>query len=74
MKNNVKNFVAPVLVLNGNIDFLVNEKDAINFYMDLENKDKSLIIYSEVGHMVWFEEKGDMIIENILSWIQHRIK
>ena len=74
LKNNVKNFIAPALVLNGNIDFLVNEKDAINFYMDLENQDKSLIIYSKVGHMVWFEEKGDMIIENILAWIQHRIK
>lgn len=74
LKTNIKNFVTPALILNGNIDFLVNQKDAIDYYMDLENKDKSLFIYSGVSHMLWNEEKGDMIIGNILSWIQHRIK
>jgi len=74
LKKNMKNFVKPVLVLNGNVDFLVNQKDAIDFYSELDNKDKSLIIFSGVGHELWNEEKGDMIIWHILNWVQHRLK
>ena len=74
LKNNIKKFVTPVLILNGNIGFLVNEKDAIDFDMDSENKDKSLIIYREVSHMIWLEEKGDLMVGNILEWIQRWIK
>jgi len=74
LKKNMKNFVKPVLILNGNFDCFVNQTDAIDFYMDLDNKDKSLIIFSGVGHDLWNEEKGDMIIWHILNWIQHRLK
>ena len=74
LRNNMKNFIKPVLVLNGNADFLVNQKDAIDFYSELDNKDKSLIIFSGVGHELWNEEKGDMIIWHILNWVQHRLK
>jgi len=74
LKKNMKNFVKPVLILNGNADFLVNQKDAIDFYSELDNKDKSLIIFSEVGHELWNEAKGDMIVWHILDWVQYRLK
>ena len=74
LNKNIKNFTNPVLILNGKDDFIVDQRDAINYYMDVETEDKSLMVYSGVGHMLWDEEKGDMIPGNILNWIQHRIK
>ena len=60
--------------MNEKIDFIVGQLDAINYYLDLETEDKSLIVYSGVSHLLWDEEKGDMIIGQILNLIQHRIK
>ena len=74
LKKNDKNFKEPVLILNGNADFAVSEKDAIDFYMEIENKDKSLILFSGIGHMLWEEEKGDIVISQVLNWIQRRLK
>ena len=73
LKKNDKNFKDPVLILNGNADFVVNEKDAIDFYMEIENKDKSLILFSGIGHELWNEEKGDVVIPQIINWIQRRL-
>ena len=74
LEKNKKNFVVPVLILNGNADYIVDQRDAINFYLDIENKDKSLIIFSGVGHELWNEEKGDEVIPQVLSWILRRLK
>ena len=71
-KNN-QNFVAPILIINGNADYIVDQKDAIEFYMETGNKDKSLIIFSGIGHEFWNEEKGDMVISYILDWVKHRL-
>ena len=73
LKKNDKNFKDPVLILNGNADFVVNEKDAIDFYMEIENNDKSLILFSGIGHELWNEEKGDVVIPQIINWIQRRL-
>ena len=59
LQKNKKNIVDPMLIINGNADYIVDQRDAINFYLDIENKDKSLEIFSGVGHEVWNEEKGD---------------
>lgn len=72
-KNN-KNFVVPVLIINGNADYIVDQKDAIEFYMETGNKDKSLIIFSGIGHEFWNEEKGDMVISHVLIWVQNILK
>ena len=74
LKKNRKKFVVPILVFGGNCDYIVDQRDAIDFYTEVENKDKSLIIFSGVGHELWNEEKGDMVISHVLNWVQHRIK
>ena len=74
LKKNNKNFVVPVLIFNGNADYIVDQKDAIEFYMETGNKDKSLIIFSGVGHEFWNEEKGDNVIKYVLDWVQRRLK
>ena len=74
LNKNIKNFTDPVLILNGKIDFIVDQLDAINYYLDSQTEDKSLMVYSGVGHLLWDEKKGDMILGHILNWIRHRIK
>ena len=74
LNKNIKNFTNPVLILNGKIDFIVGILDAINYHLDSQTEDKSLMVYSGVGHLLWDEEKGDMIPGHILNWNQHRIK
>ena len=74
LNKNIKNFNYPVLILNGKIDFIVDQSDAINYYLDSKTDDKSLMVYSGVSHLLWDEEKGDMIPGHILNWIQHRFK
>ena len=68
-KKNDKNFKEPILIWNVNDNFAINEKDAIDFYMEIDNKNKSLIILSGIGYMLWEEEKGDIFISQVLYWI-----
>ncbi len=69
LKKNDKNFKVPILIWNVNDNFAINEKDAIDFYMEIDNKNKSLIIWSGIGYMLWEEEKGDIVISQVLYWI-----
>ena len=69
LKKNDKNFKEPILIRNVNDNFAINEKDAIDFYMEIDNKNKSLIILSGIGYMLWEEEKGDIFISQVLYWI-----
>ncbi len=69
LKKNDKNFKEPILIWNVNDNFAINEKDAIDFYMEIDNKKKSLIIWSGIGYMLWEEEKGDIVISQVLYWI-----
>ena len=69
LKKNDKNFKEPILIWNVNDNFAINEKDAIDFYMEIDNKNKSLIIWSGIGYMLWEEEKGDIVISQVLYWI-----
>ena len=73
LKKKDKNFKEPILIWNVNDNFAINEKDAIDFYMEIENKDKSLILFSGIGHELWNEEKGDVVIPQIINWIQRRL-
>lgn len=61
LNKNIKNFTNPVLILNGKIDFIVGILDAINYHLDSQTEDKSFMVYSGVGHLLWDEKKGDMI-------------
>ncbi len=69
LKKNDKNFKEPILIWNVNDNFAINEKDAIDFYIEIDNKNKSLIIWSGIGYMLWEEEKGDIVISQVLYWI-----
>ena len=53
---------------------MVSEKDAIEFYMETEAKDKSLSIYSGFGHNSINEKNGNLIVNHVIEWIKYRLK
>lgn len=74
LKHHAHQFVAPVLLLGGNEDLLVLPKDAIDFYQETSSTDKNLRLYSSLGHMLMFENGGDIVVNDIVDWINRRTK
>lgn len=74
LKKECKKLDIPIFVINGSEDNFVSVKDAIEFYMETEAKDKSLSIYSGFGHIAINEENGNLIMNHIIEWILFRVK
>ncbi|MGX9292284.1 alpha/beta hydrolase [Bacillus sp. A015] len=74
LKANADKFIAPVLLVSGSDDVYVVPKDAIDFYQETASKDKSLRLYSGIGHYLMFEPNGDVVVDDIVRWINQRVK
>lgn len=74
LKENAKQFTAPVLLINGNDDIYVIPKDAIDFFQEVSSTDKSLRIYNGIGHFIMAEEGGDIMTDDIIIWITRRMR
>ena len=74
LKKECKKLDIPIFIINGSIDNMVSEKDAIEFYMETEAKDKSLSIYSGFGHNSINEKNGNLIVNHVIEWIRYRIQ
>ncbi|WP_220453725.1 alpha/beta hydrolase [Staphylococcus succinus] len=73
LKANAEKFNAPVLLVSGSDDLNVVPKDAIDFYQETTSKDKSLRLYSGLGHYLMFEPNGDLVVTDIVGWINQRV-
>lgn len=73
LKSNAEKFNAPVLLVSGSDDLNVVPKDAIDFYQETTSKDKSLRLYSGLGHYLMFEPNGDLVVTDIVGWINQRV-
>ncbi len=73
LKKNAKSFKEPVLVLHGCDDGIVSEKDSREFYGDIASKDKTLKIYPGLCHELLNERCRDLIIDDILCWLDAHV-
>lgn len=73
LKENAGSFKDPVLVLHGNEDGLVAEKDSRDFYGDIASKDKTLKIYALLMHEIFNEPSKYKIYEEVVAWIEERL-
>ncbi|WP_282020203.1 alpha/beta hydrolase [Planomicrobium okeanokoites] len=73
LKANAKNFTDPVLVLHGNEDGLVAEKDSRDFYGEIGSADKTLKIYASLMHEIFNEPSKYKIYDEVVEWIQERL-
>ncbi|MFB6349175.1 alpha/beta hydrolase [Moraxella sp. ZJ142] len=74
LKDHDNQFTAPVLLVSGDADLYVVPKDAIDFYNEVNSKDKNLRLYNGLGHMLMLEPKGDIVVDDIVRFIGDRAK
>ena len=73
LKEKAENFTDPVLVLHGNEDGLVAEKDSRDFYGEIGSKDKTLKIYASLMHEIFNEPSKDKIYGEMIAWMEERL-
>ncbi|WP_252313034.1 serine aminopeptidase domain-containing protein [Sinobaca sp. H24] len=73
MKSHSERFADPVLVLHGNEDGLVAEKDSRDFYADIASRDKTLKIYALLMHEIFNEPSKYTIYGEVIEWINERV-
>ncbi|WKA55566.1 alpha/beta hydrolase [Planococcus shixiaomingii] len=73
LKEEAESFVDPVLVLHGNEDGLVSEKDSRDFFGDIGSKDKTLKIYASLMHEILNEPSKYKIYDEIIEWMDERL-
>ncbi|EIM05278.1 lysophospholipase [Planococcus antarcticus DSM 14505] len=73
LKENAAPFVDPVLVLHGNEDGLVAEKDSRDFYSEIGSKDKTLKIYAFLMHEIFNEPSKYKIYDELVEWMDDRL-
>lgn len=72
LKDHDDKFTDPVLLVSGNDDLFVSPQDAIDFHQETNSTDKSLKLYSHIGHLLFLEPGGDEITDDIVDWINRR--
>ncbi|WP_033543250.1 alpha/beta hydrolase [Planococcus sp. CAU13] len=73
LKENAGKFTDPVLVLHGNEDGLVAEKDSRDFYGEITSKDKTLKIYALLMHEIFNEPSKYKIYDEVVEWMTERL-
>lgn len=73
LKANAESFTEPVLVLHGNEDGLVAEKDSRDFYGEIGSKDKTLKIYASLMHEIFNEPSKYKIYDEVIDWMEERL-
>ena len=73
LKENAESFIDPVLVLHGNEDGLVAEKDSRDFYGEIGSKDKTLKIYAGLMHEIFNEPSKYKIYDEVIEWLEDRL-
>ena len=73
LKENVENFIDPILILHGAKDGIISEKDSRDFFSEIKSEDKSLFIYSSLYHEILNEPSRDKILGHITEWLNERI-
>ncbi|WP_416190272.1 lysophospholipase [Neisseria sp. CCUG17229] len=74
LKDNARQFTAPVMLISGNKDVFVLPQDAIDFYNETRSNDKSLVLYPNFGHLLMLEKGGQKINDDVAEWIGERVK
>jgi alpha-beta hydrolase superfamily lysophospholipase len=64
---------SPHCTLHGADDGLVAEADSRQLYGEIASTDKALRIYPRMMHEILNEFRKDIVIDDVVDWIQQRI-
>ena len=73
LKNNMKEYTYPCLILHGTEDKLVKCESSKNFYNNISSTDKQIKLYDNLYHEILNEPEKDIVINDILNWIKNKI-
>lgn len=73
LKNNAKEYNYSCLILHGKEDKLVRYNSSENFYNNISSKDKQIKIYDDLYHEILNEAEKDIVINDILTWINNKV-
>jgi alpha-beta hydrolase superfamily lysophospholipase len=60
----------PVLVLQGGLDAIVTNQDAMNLYLELAGDNNDLRMYGEHGHNILLEKKAKNVYKDIYEFLK----
>lgn len=74
IKENVKNYTYPCLILHGENDQIVIREASKWLFENISSKDKNIKIYPKCYHEILNEkEEKHIVIEDILNWIEAKL-
>ena len=73
VRQQAKNIVDPIMIINGQIDPLVLEADARRLYSEVSSKDKTLHILGRMKHEVFNDIQKDEVIDLVLLWARRQL-
>lgn len=73
LKENMHYYKYPCLILHGGDDKIVYKEASENFYNSISSTDKQLKIYEGLYHEIFNENERDMVINDIVNWLEERI-
>ena len=73
LKDNLKNYSYPCLILHGGGDQIVGKASSEYLYENISPKDKTLKIYKDLYHEILNEAEKDLVLSDIRKWIGERI-
>jgi lysophospholipase len=71
--DNSDKFIDSVLIMHGENDGLVSEKDSRDLFEEISSKDKELVILPRLFHEIFNEPTKDEVIDRVLEWMNNRI-
>ena len=60
-------------MMHGAKDSVVNPQDTLDFFSDIQSKDKEMLIFGDSMHEVFNEFIHDEVIADAIDWIEYRI-
>lgn len=73
MRENMKEYSYPCLILHGEDDRLIKKEASLNMYSNIASTDKRIKIYKGLRHELLKKNRDDLVFEDIHRWIEERI-
>ncbi|MDD3224097.1 MAG: lysophospholipase [Clostridium sp.] len=73
IKNNIKKYKLPCLILHGQDDHIIPSSCSTDFYNNIGSIDKEIKIYKNLYHEILNEDYKDYILGDIFSWLNKRM-
>jgi len=73
ISEHIDEYKAPCLILHGREDKIVTEKASEWFYKNISSEDKTRKVYPDLFHEILNEPEKDLVINDILKWLEKRL-